>query len=86
VNTVLTVSAGLSASPGNYTVVVTVSNGTTSRSSTTLIVHLLPASAGPCLLCWFFPIGWFVFWPYLLTWLLWSTLFLNIKISKNRPQ
>jgi hypothetical protein len=86
VNTTLTVSAKSSAIPGNYAVVATATNGTISRSSTPLIVQVQPTSAGTCLLCWFFPAGWLAIWPYLLTGLVGVTVYLSIKISKDRAR
>jgi len=86
VSTTLSVSAESSAIPGNYTVVATVTNGTISRSSTPLIVQVQPTSAGTCLLCWFFPASWLAIWPYILTSLVGATVYLSIKISKDRAR
>ena len=61
-------------------------NGTTSHSSSPLIVQVLPAAAGTCLVCWFLPAVWLVIWPYLLTGLLVVTVYLSIKISKDRAK
>ena len=86
VNTSLTVSAGASASLGNYTVIAIVTNGTRSHSSSPLIVQVLPAAAGTCLVCWFLPAVWPIIWPYLLAGLLVVTVYLSIKISEDRAK
>ena len=86
-NTTLTVSAGSSVGLGNYTVIATVTNGTTSRSSTPLTVQVLPTpTSGTCLICWFLPASWLIIWPYLITGLLGVTVYLSIKLSKNRAK
>ena len=83
-NAVLTVSALSSASPGKHMVTATATNGTMSRSSTPLIVQVLPAPTGICLICLFLSVNWLVIWPYLFPALLAVTLFLRINTSERR--
>ena len=69
---------------GNYVVIATVTNGTTHRSSTPLLIQVLPAAPENCPVCWLFPISWLFFWPYLLAGLLEALLYLSIKVWKDK--